>query len=265
MRRLGRVFLSACLLWGLGLFVAGSGLADAVPEYFLLQAEAAVEVKPTPQLPQAVVRENFIQQATKAIQETMAERGDNRRYTIQAVNVPAGLRMPWGKVTYSYYLPNGIRKGLNTAVHINVLVDGRYYATMKCVMKVRIYENVVTAARRIQHEVPLRAEDLRIEEKEDKGQAYQRYTDINELLGKVLTSNIGEGTVLHSGLVREPILIRPYAVVNICTVFNGVEIKVSGTALETGRRGAYISVRNDSSGRKVRAKVIDENNVMVMQ
>ena len=102
MRRLGRVCLSACLLWGLGLFVAGGGLADAVPEYFLLRAEAAVEVKPTPQLPQAVVRENFIQQATKAIQETMAERGDNRRYTIQAVNVPAGLRMPWGKVTYSY-------------------------------------------------------------------------------------------------------------------------------------------------------------------
>ena len=35
--------------------------------------------------------------------------------------------------------------------------------------------------------------------------------------------------------------------------------------LETGRRGAYISVKNDSSGRKVRARVIDENNVMVVQ
>ena len=265
MSRLCRFLGMVCLLWWLAPAFSGVTGVPAGEEAFLPAAEAAVSVKPTPQLPQAIVRENFIQQAVKCIDEIMAANGETRRYTVEPVNVPSGLRLPWGKITYRSYAPNGIRKGLNTAISVEVLVDGEHYARMNCIMKVRVFGRVVTAARRIQHEVPLQAEDLRLEEKEDKGQVYAMYTAPQELIGKVLSSNVGEGTILHSGLIREPILIRPFAVVNICTVFNGVEIKVPGTALERGRRGGYIAVRNDSSGRKVRAKVIDENNVMVVQ
>ena len=266
MGRPGSFFGVVCLLGALLLLLPAVSRDKAVPGWLAAgQAEAAVTVTPTPQLPQVIVRENFIQQAVKCIDETLAASGETKRYTVVPVNVPAGLRLPWGEITYRTYAPNGIRKSLNSAISVEVLVNGEHYATMKCIMKVRFFGKVVTSARRIQHEVPLQAADLRIEEREDKGGAYATYTDPQELIGKVLFSNVSEGTVLHSGLVRQPVLIRPYAVVNICTVFNGVEIKVPGTALETGRRGAYISVRNDSSGRKVRAKVIDENNVMVVQ
>ena len=100
-------------------------------------------------------------------------------------------------------------------------------------------------------------------EREDKGKAYERYTVPQNLVGKVITTNVPAGTVLHSGMVKEQILIQPYSQVNICTNVNGVEIKTDGTALERGRRGDYIMVQNISSKRKVRAKVIDENNVQV--
>ncbi|MDD3114717.1 MAG: flagellar basal body P-ring formation chaperone FlgA [Anaerovibrio sp.] len=226
---------------------------------------AGVVVTPTPQLPQAIVRENFIQQATKCIQEARAEAGDTRRCTIEAINVPAGLRLPWGKITYSSYLPNGVRKSLATAVEVQVLLDGRPYARMTCVMRVRTYEKVLVSARRIQREVPLKAEDMQLAEVEDKGQAYERYTDVQELVGKVVSSNMPAGRVLHSGMVREPILIRAYSKVNICSNVNGVVVKLLGTALETGRRGAYIMVQNDSSNRKIKAQVVDENNVQVVQ
>ncbi|MCI7611395.1 MAG: flagellar basal body P-ring formation chaperone FlgA [Selenomonadaceae bacterium] len=265
MNRLFSFFGAVCLLMALALF-SPSGTEMPVPGKLAAgRAEAAVTVTPTPQLPQVIIRENFIQQASKCINEILADNGETKRYTITPVSVPAGLRLPWGEITYRSYAPNGIRKGLNSAIFVEVLVNGEHYATMKCIMKVRFFGKVVTSARRIQHEVPLSAEDLRVEEREDKGGAYATYASPQELIGKVLSSNIGEGTVLHSGMVREPILIQPYAVINICTVFNGVEIKVPGTALETGRRGAYISVKNNASGRKVRAKVVDENNVMVVQ
>lgn len=271
MGRLCVFWRAICLCWALLASTAllpgaACGGAAALPAFiYLSEAEAAVTVKPTPQLPQVIVRENLIQQAVKCIDEIMAENGEERRYTIEPVNVPAGLRLPLGNITYSCYAPNGIRKGLNTAISVEVLVDGERYTRLNCIMRVRVFGRVVTAARRIQHETPLRAEDLRLEEKEDKGRSYAMYTDPQELIGKVLSSNVGEGTILHSGMIREPILILPYAVVNICTVFNGVEIKVPGTALERGRRGAYIAVKNDASGRRVRAKVIDENNVLVVQ
>ena len=229
----------------------------------LSRGEAAIEIEPTPQLPQVILRENLIQQAEKCIAEEMANAGSHKRYTVEAVRVPAGLRLPWGNITYSCTLPNGIRKSLLTAVNVDVLVDGAPYAHMVCSMRVRIYEKIVVAATPIQKEVPIKLENLRIAEREDKGRAYERYTAPQDLVGKVITTNAAAGTVIHSGMVKEQILIQPYSQVNICTSVNGVEIKTDGTALERGRRGDYIMVQNTSSKRKVRAKVIDENNVQV--
>ena len=64
-----------CLLWW---FVPAFSWMAGMPaggEAFLPAAEAAVTVKPTPQLPQVIVRENFIQQAVKCIDEIMADNG----------------------------------------------------------------------------------------------------------------------------------------------------------------------------------------------
>ena len=255
-------FLLICFLT-IGCWYLPQGQISALWFVQLSRGEAAIEIEPTPQLPQVIVRENLIQQAEKCIAEEMAHAGSHKRYTVEAVRVPAGLRLPWGNITYSCTLPNGIRKSLLTAVNVDVLVDGAPYAHMVCSMRVRIYEKIVVAATPIQKEVPIKLENLRIAEREDKGKAYERYTVPQNLVGKVITTSVPAGTVLHSGMVKEQILIQPYSQVNICTNVNGVEIKTDGTALERGRRGDYIMVQNTSSKRKVRAKVIDENNVQV--
>ena len=255
-------FLLICFLT-IGCWYLPQGQISSLWFVQLSRGEAAIEIEPTPQLPQVIVRENLIQQAEKCIAEEMANAGSHKRYTVEAVRVPAGLRLPWGNITYSCTLPNGIRKSLLTAVNVDVLVDGAPYAHMVCSMRVRIYEKIVVAATPIQKEVPIKLENLRIAEREDKGKAYERYTVPQDLVGKVITTNVPAGTVLHSGMVKEQILIQPYSQVNICTNVNGVEIKTDGTALERGRRGDYIMVQNTSSKRKVRAKVIDENNVQV--
>ena len=256
-----RIICSGALLLGIWL---GSVHLWAAPIGSKI-AEAAVTVKPTEQLPQVIVAENFIQQANKCIREEMEAAGDTRRYTVEPVRVPPGLRLPWGNITYSCTLPNGIRKARLTAVNVDVLLNGVPYARMVCSMRVRIYEKIIVAASRIQKETPIKAEQLMLSEREDTGKAFERYTDANELVGKVVTANVAAGTVLHSGMIKEPIMINPFSKVNISTNVNGVEISIQGTALERGRRGDYIMVENDSSGRKLKAKVIDENNVQVVQ
>ena len=228
-------------------------------------AEAAIRIRPTEQLPQVIVAENLVQQATRCIHEEMAAAGNGGRYTIEPVRVPPGLRLPWGNITYSCTLPNGIRKSRLTAVNVDVLVDGVPYSRMVCSMRVRVYKKVLVAAARIQKETPIKAEQLMVSEREDTGKAFDRYTDVGELIGKVATANVPAGTVLHSGMIKEPIMISPFSKVNISTNVNGVEIRLQGTALERGRRGDYIMVQNDSSRRKLKAKVIDENNVQVVQ
>ena len=252
--------------WGImlsGMWLGGISLAT--PAMGSQVAEGAVTIKPTEQLPQVIVAENLIQQATRCIQEEMAAAGDTRRYTVEPVRVPPGLRLPWGNITYSCTLPNGIRKARMTAVNVDVLVNGVPYARMVCSMRVRVYEKIIVAASRIQKETPIKAEQLMLSEREDTGKAFERYTDVNALVGKVVSSNVAAGTVIHSGMIKEPIMITPFSKVNISTNVNGVEISIQGTALERGRRGDYIMVQNDSSRRSFKAKVIDENNVQVVQ
>ena len=140
MGRPGSFFGVVCLLGALLLLLPAVSRDKAVPGWLAAgQAEAAVTVTPTPQLPQVIVRENFIQQAVKCIDETLAASGETKRYTVVPVNVPAGLRLPWGEITYRTYAPNGIRKSLNSAISVEVLVNGEHYATMKCIMKVRFF------------------------------------------------------------------------------------------------------------------------------
>ena len=256
-----RIICFGALLFGIWLDIVPLSAAPMGSQ----MAEAAVRIKPTEQLPQVIVEENLVQQATKCIREEMAAAGDTRRYTVEPVRVPPGLRLPWGNITYSCTLPNGIRKSRLTAVNVDVLVDGVPYARMVCSMRVRVYEKIIVAASKIQKETPIKAEQLMLSEREDTGKAFDRYTDTNELVGKVATANVPAGTVLHSGMIKEPILITPFSKVNISTNVNGVEISLQGTALERGRRGDYIMVQNDSSRRKLKAKVIDENNVQVVQ
>ena len=47
----------------------------------LSKAEAAIQIEPTPQLPQVILRENLIQQATNCIAQEMAAAGGDKRYT----------------------------------------------------------------------------------------------------------------------------------------------------------------------------------------
>lgn len=224
---------------------------------------AGFDILPTPQLPQVIVRENFIQQATKCIEETLASQGELRRFKVEAVNVPAGLRLPMGSISYASYVPGAFRLSRPMQVNVEVMLDGQLYATMNCIMRVRFYSQVVTAARRIPSETPITMADLLIEEKEDKGEAYKRYTDFSQVLGKVVTTTVPAGFPLHSGVVKEPILIKANSKVHISANVNGVVITMDGTAMERGRRNAYIKVRNDSTGKYVQGKVIDEMNVEV--
>ena len=97
---------------------------------FTSSSEAAeLVIRPTEQLPQVVVRENFIQLATTKLESVLRENGEVRRHKIEAVNVPAGARLPAGRIDYETFIPNGIRYGNRTQVWININVNGEKVVT----------------------------------------------------------------------------------------------------------------------------------------
>ena len=224
---------------------------------------ASIVVQPTPQLPQVVVRENFVQIATAKIKETLEANGEQRRYEIEAVTVPAGLRLPPGRITYEPFFPVGMRFGKPMQVRIDVMIDGKKYTQIRCSMRLHVYEQVVTAARQLQPEQLLTRDDLRIEEREDDGSVMKRYTSIDQLLGKVVSRVTPQGTIINSGIVKNPVVIKAYTKVYISADINGVQVATEGMAMENGRLGMYIGVKNVTTGRIVRGKVIDQQHVLV--
>lgn len=222
-----------------------------------------IVIKPTAQLPQVVVRENFIQLAEAKIESALTEAGENRRHSIEPITVPAGLRLPAGDITYEASIPNGVRFAKGMQVNIDVSIDGKHYTQVRCTMRVRVFDNMVVAARQFRQEKTITAEDVRLEEREDSGANWTYYTDVNQVIGKVAKKVVTQGTIINSSIIQNPIAVSRGDKIKITAEVNGVVIQTDGVAMENGRIDGYITVKNINSSRLLRGKVVDENHVLV--
>ena len=222
------------------------------------QAQTANE-----RFPQLVLRENFEQLATDRLEQALTEAKETRRHTIEAVRVPMDTRLPAGNITYEVLIPNGLRYRSMMPVYIEININGAFYRRITCTMRVHVFEKMVTAAQPLQPEKPLTTADLRVEERELENVTYQYFTEPEEVTGKVLNRLVREGTVLSPNMLRNPIIIFTNAMVNLVVDYNGVKVKTEGIALQAGRAGDVIRVRNTRSGRTVQGHILDAQNVEV--
>ena len=130
-------------------------------------------------------------------------------------------------------------------------------------MRVHVYEKMVTAARALQPEKPLAAADLRLEERELERISAQYFTKPADVQGKVLNRLLREGAVLTPNMIRNPVILQTNGMVNLIVDYNGVKVKTEGIALQAGRVGDVIRVRNTRSGRTLQGRVVDAQNVEV--
>ncbi|ORU00970.1 Flagellar basal-body P-ring formation protein FlgA [Anaerovibrio sp. JC8] len=210
-----------------------------------------------------ILREHLIQQAVIGIEDYLQKGGELRRYTIEAINAPAGLRLPEGRVTYRATLPNGVRLSKGTQVNVDVLLDGSKYVTMRCMMRVRVFDQMVTASKQLIQGNVITAQDLRIDEREYKGENWKYFTDMSQVIGKVASRGISQGEIITSRNIQNPVIIHSGDLIDLSAVINGIRVTTQGRAMENGREGDYINVKNMTSGKVVRGKVIDKNNVEI--
>ena len=223
----------------------------------------AYEIQPTEQLPQVVLKENFIQLSTGRIQATLLENGEERKYRIEPKEIPSGVRLPAGKISYEVFIPNGLRYSRQSQVWINIFVNGEYYTQVRCSFLIRVYENMVVAARQIRPEKPITADDLKIEEREIGTRTATYFTDTKDVLGKVVSRLTTPGTVIYEHNLWQRIVISQGDKVVIQYDINGIKVNAEGRAMGRGRIGEKISVQNLASKKVVRATVVDAGIVEV--
>lgn len=82
-----------------------------------------------------------------------------------------------------------------------------------------------------------------------------------DAVGRVARRSIAAGQVLTARLLDEPLLVRRGETVQIRARRDAVEVVVPGQALDAGRRGQTIRVRNAGNGTVIRARVVETGQV----
>jgi flagella basal body P-ring formation protein FlgA len=88
-------------------------------------------------------------------------------------------------------------------------------------------------------------------------------TSSREVIGKELKISLKAGTILRMTYIEPPTLIKRHQQVYIVAVGKNFIVRARGIALQDGKKGEYIRVRNISSKKIVWGKVISSKEVEV--
>lgn len=215
------------------------------------------------QYTQSISQDYMAGLATQKIEQELTAVQETRRHELKLVRQPRAMQLPAGQLICEVELPHGLAFAGQTPVTIKAYVDGKFYRQVVLYYQVRLFAPVLVAAHDLQLERALTAADVRREERclEDAHAEY--LTEVTQLQDAVPLRFIKGGTLITRAMLTTPIVVQSGAPVKLITSVNGVEVKTEGIAMQRGRLGAMIRVRNTRSGKMLRGKVLDANTVEI--
>lgn len=210
---------------------------------------------------QRIAGEAVVREAESYLRRELAAAGGE--YTVERLYVPGDLVAPVGAVKHKVVLPYGVKYNAPTNATVWTYVDGQPWKKAMLRFRVHVYEAVVVTARSLPAGQLLRAEDL-LQQKQDVSDLSPGYlTDPLQAIGLEIKRTAGKGVVVTRAMLVKPLLVERQAQVYIVSQRGGVEIRTEGQALQDGREGELIRVKNLRSGRVVTGRVVDEETVEV--
>jgi flagella basal body P-ring formation protein FlgA len=208
---------------------------------------------------QVVSGQEMIDTANNAIRQYTGAEPD---ISVLSLGTVRDAAVPDGNLEITASLPSGVRYNMPTLVYININVDGQLAARNILRFEVRLYQNVVVAARNLAINNVLHAEDVRYE-RLDTGRLPAGFlTSLDKAVGMQVVNFVRPGAVLTNFSLRKPIIIKRGSTVNIVARSGGLEVSTVGVAMQDGILGQIIRVQNANSHRFISGKVLDEDNVL---
>ena len=214
--------------------------------------------------PQIITADYIEQIGREKIENTLNEQGEMRNFEIELARTVSDLRAPIGKLTYRVVLGKGIHYGGLTPASVQIIVDGRLFRTVSCFFTVHVFDTILVAAHDLRLETTVNENDFVLQEREIFSSTEVFMIDPTPIIGKVPVRIIKAGYPVTERLFQNPVAIETGMPVMIVARFNGVSVRTEGIALQRGRVGGYIKVKNVNTSKVLRAKVIDEKTVEVV-
>ena len=182
---------------------------------------------------------------------------------IDPISPPQEIRIPKGEIEYLVESNTTNLLG-TTMLPLKIKVDGQVYRQLYLRYRVSLYTETLVAKEGLDRGQALSRDLFSLEKREITNQ-HNRVVDPEiELEGKELTRSLRAGEVLQRNMVQEPALVERWEEVTLIARVNKIKVTTKGQALEEGRRGEIISVRNESTGERIRGEVVSEDKVEVI-
>lgn len=200
-----------------------------------------------------------IVEAARAFVEAR-ETGGEGRLVVETISSVRDLTLPRGRLELTTeYLGTAI--GATRRVAVRATVDGKAAGRADVSLRIRRMVRVAVAAETIRGEQPLGAERIRFEERDRATLPNNVFTDDADLSELVALRVIAEGAPITATMADRPALIRRGDTVQAIVRTGRIEVALPVVAVEDGRPGGWLRVRNTQSNREFRARVVDAQTV----
>ena len=180
---------------------------------------------------------------------------DNGVY-ITALSAPIGLKLPDGPL--SWELGSGVetwQAGRHT-LPVTVFVGGVRAAKVHVAITLRQHVQVPVLRRDFRRGEVIAQRDVRLRELELKAPLQGRLQKIEDAVGKAVIRDVREGQPLLEKWLEEPIVVKRGDRVRVTLVRGALKIEASAVAMQPGRVGEHISLRNDGGRMLYEAQII---------
>lgn len=213
--------------------------------------------------PQLMSSQKLAAIARQQLELELYKVGEGRRHVLTLTASPQDMRLPAGKVRYVAEIPGKLRYGNIQPVHIRVFVDEKLYRRAICYYRVQVFEKVLVAGMNLAVEQVIGPNAVRIEDREVMGGEGRYLTKFEEIAGRVPIRYIHMGQSIEQNMLQNPVVINPNAPVKLITNYNGVQVTAEGIAMQKGRVGGMIKVRNARSNRILQGRVVAADTVEI--
>ena len=188
------------------------------------------------------------------------EPGDGK-LVIEPVSRPREMVLPIGDLAVSAELAGAPTTSATRRVAVNVTVDGIVAGKVDISLRVRRYAKVAIAAMPIPRGAMMTPEMVTYEERDCMSLPPDVYREGQSVDGLQAQQPIAAHRPLTRHVIAAPPVVHRGDAVTISAGAGGIHISLPGIAVEDGRVGEAIRVRNSSSNQEFRATVVDAKTV----
>ncbi|HXG51812.1 MAG TPA: flagellar basal body P-ring formation chaperone FlgA [candidate division Zixibacteria bacterium] len=187
---------------------------------------------------------------------------DAENVEVRVVPFPP-VPLPAGVASYRILRPSkGVGPGTRNFL-VAAEVGGREAARLWVKADIRIFETVVVASRPLARREVLKAGDVHLARRELSSLSSLPFTRLEDVIGKQVGRPIEIHEIVTANALDRPTLVRRGAAVVMVFETGSLRVETAGVAEEAGKAGELIQVRNPTSGKTLRAVVVDGRTVRV--